>query len=495
MAKIAVAATDSQVGNTRRWLALVVIVIAAFMATLDDFIVFVAVPSIRQNLHMDAASTQWVVAGYVLAYGVAVVSGGRIGDIYGHKRIFILGLCGFSLTSLLCGFALNAPFLLTARILEGLTAALMFPQIFSLIKRMFPQKEQALAFGILGAVIGVAAIGGQLFGGVLLAAHIWGLTWQPIFFVNVPVGILAIIAALPLLSDSRSTTTTRIDGPGVLLAAATLLLFTFPLVQGHDLGWPAWIFIPLLASVFMAWIFIRYERYRTAHVGSPLLELALFRNGLFTQGIGILLLETALGSGLFFVLALYLQTGYHFSPLLAGLAFTPMAITYTTGSLLTSRLQALLGTRILGIGVLIASLGALLTIFVVTSAGTTLSVFSLLPLAIMGFGNALVATPLPGFIVSVAGDDAAGAAAGAISTAQQLGAALGVALIGVIFFGSLGLHPATSDYAHAFTNTLIYYTLGICIAQMFLVVGLPLAQQATEPTEMTTNLEQQEANS
>ncbi len=470
MAKISLPGAEA--AHSTRWLALVIIVLAAFMTTLDDFIVFVAVPSIRRDLHMDASAIQWVAAGYVLAYGVAVVSGGRLGDIYGHKRTFILGLCGFTVTSLLCGLASNAPFLLAARALEGIAAAVMFPQVFSLIKRMFRQEEQALAFAILGAVIGVAAIGGQLFGGVLLGANLWGLTWRPIFFVNIPVGMLAMLAALPLLRESRSATATRIDGPGVLLASATLLLFIYPLVQGHDAGWPLWSFALLIASVPAAWLFVRYERYRSAQVGSPLLELTLFRNALFTQGVCVLLLETALGSGLFFVLALYLQSGYHFSPFEAGLAFTPMAITYTVGSLLTARLRRLLGTRILSVGILIASLGTLWTFAVVTGAGSTLTITSLLPLAVMGFGNALVATPLPGLIVAVAGDDAAGAASGAISTAQQLGAALGIALIGVVFFGFLGPHPATADYARAFANTLVYYTLGVCIAQMFLVVNL-----------------------
>jgi EmrB/QacA subfamily drug resistance transporter len=443
------------------------------MTTLDDFIVFVAVPSIRRDLHMGASAIQWVVAGYVLAYGVAVISGGRLGDIYGHKRTFMLGLGGFTLASMLCGLAPNTPFLLAARLFEGLMAAIMFPQVFSLIKWMFPQEEQSLAVGILGAVIGVAAIGGQLFGGVLLGANIWGLTWRPIFFVNVPIGVIAALAALPLLSESRSATATRVDGPGVLLVSVVLLLFIYPLVQGREFGWPLWLFVFLIACVPATWLFLRYEQQRTAQIGSPLLELALFRNLLFTRGICILLLETALGSGFFFVLALYLQAGHNFSPFAAGLAFTPMAITYTLGSLVSSSLTRLLGTRILRVGIVIASIGTLWIWLVVTHVGAALTIPSLLPLAVMGFGNALVATPMPGFLIAVAGNDAAGAASGAISTAQQIGAALGVALIGVIFFGVLGSHPSMAGYTGAFAATLLYYTLAICVAQMLLSIGLP----------------------
>ncbi|HLZ60165.1 MAG TPA: MFS transporter, partial [Ktedonosporobacter sp.] len=190
---------DVTPGSVWRWLALGALVMTALMTTLDDFIVFVAVPSIKQDLHMNAAEIQWVVAGYVLAYGVMVVSGGRLGDIYGYKRMFLLGLLGFTLASLLCGIAPTTLFLLIARVVEGVMAALMFPQVFSLIKWMIPEKEQGLAFGILGAVIGISAIGGQLLGGVLLSANLWGLTWRPIFFLNVPVGICTALAALPLL--------------------------------------------------------------------------------------------------------------------------------------------------------------------------------------------------------------------------------------------------------------------------------------------------------
>ncbi len=470
MQTIAVAAP----GKAKRWGALYIIVLAAFMTTLDDFIVFVALPAIQRDLHASAAELQWVVAGYVLAYGVAVVSGGRLGDIYGHKRMFLLGTAGFTLFSLLCGVAPNILFLLVARVFEGILAAVMFPQVFSLIKHLFPEKEQPMAMGILGAVIGIAAIGGQLFGGILLGLNIWGLTWRPIFFVNVPIGVLALFAAAPLLRESRSQTTTRVDGPGVLFASISLLLIVYPLVQGHDLGWPLWLLVAPIVAIPAIWLFVRYERHRTAKIGSPLLELSLFRNLLFTRSIGVLLLETALGSGLFFVLALYLQVGHHFSAFDAGLAFTPMAITYTVGSLATSYLTRLLGTRILGVGILIASFGTLLTVAVITQAGNGLSILSLLPLAVMGFGNALVATPLPGFIIAVVGKDAVGAASGAISTAQQLGAALGVALIGIVFF-AVG---QGSGYTPAFASSLLYYILPVCLVQFFLVAGLPVMLNA-----------------
>ncbi len=471
--------TPDATGQPWRWLALCVVVAAAFMTTLDDFIVFVAEPGIQRGLHMSTAELQWVVAGYVLAYGVAVVTGGRLGDIYGRKRIFMLGLWGFTLASLLCGLAPSTPFLLAARVLEGLMAAMMFPQVFSLIKVMFRPAEQGLAIGIVGAVIGAAAIGGQLLGGLLLGAAIAGLTWQPIFFVNVPIGLAAALAAPFLLSESRSETATRVDGPGVLLVSLSLLLFTYPLVEGRETGWPRPLWACFAACLPATWLFIRYERYRTARVGSPLLELALFRNHLFVRSLLVLLLETALGSGLFFILALYLQIGHHFTPFNAGIVFTPMAITYVLGSLLSNAFVRRLGTRVLHIGIAIASLGTLVTLAAVVSSGETISLLTLLPLAIMGFGNALVATPLPGFIIAIVKNDALGAAAGAISTAQQLGPALGVAVIGVIFFGVLGPRTSGSAYSSAFATSLLCYTLAICVVQMVLVLGLP---RTLEPT-------------
>nr|BBH89218.1 MFS transporter [Thermosporothrix sp. COM3] len=457
-----------QMAARTRWLALVVLVLAAFMTTLDDFIVFVAEPALQRELHMDAAGLQWVIAGYVLAYGVLVVTGGRLGDIYGRKRLFLYGVWGFTLTSFLCGIAPDTLVLIIARILEGITAALMFPQVFSLLKVTFPEKEQGIALGIIGAVLGAAAIGGQLLGGLLLGANIGGLGWRPIFFVNVPVGLLAALAAPFLLRESRSTTATRVDGPGVLLATGTLFLLAFPLVEGREMGWPWWTLLCLVACLPVGWLFLRYEQRRTRMLGSPLLDLSLFRNTVFTRSILILLLETALGSAFFFILALYLQSGHHFSPFEAGLAFTPMAIAYTVGSLATSRLTPKLGTRILHLGILIAALGTVVT-FVVVSMTTKPTLLTMLPLAILGFGNALVATPLPGFILTVAGDDAAGAASGSISTAQQVGPALGIAVIGVIFFSLLG----EQHYTTAFSITMLCYILGICMLQMALALGLP----------------------
>lgn len=456
--------------SSLRWIALAIIVIAAVMTTLDDFVVFVAEPALQRDLHMSAAELQWVVAGYVLAYGVAVISGGRLGDIFGHLRIFRIGLWGFVLTSVLCGLAPNAPFLLGARVLEGLAAAIMFPQVFSLLKLTFSEREQPLAFGILGAVIGISAIAGQLVGGFLLGANLWGWQWRPIFLLNVPIGLLAVLLVPFLLVESRSTTATRVDVVGMVLSAGVLLLCIFPLVQGHEMGWSWWMWLVLLAFLPALWLFVAYERRRAIHPGSPLIELALFRHTVFVRGIALLLLETALGSSLFFILTLFLQSGYHFSAFEAALAFVPMAVSYTIGSLLTGTLIRYFQIRILQIGIAIASLGAITTCIIVQNSVGRVTTLSLLPLAIMGFGNALVATPLPGFIVSTVGKDAAGAASGTISMAQQVGPAFGVAVIGVVFFGVL--EGNASAYSAAFISSLLIVTLGICVLQLLLTFGL-----------------------
>lgn len=438
------ASTPAHLEGARGWIALSIILLAALMATVDDFIVIVSLPQIKDNVHLSAAESQWMVAAYLLAFSVLLLTGGRLGDIYGCKRMFLIGVSGFTLFSALCGLAPNALTLIIFRLAEGAMAALLVPQVFSLIKRLFSASAQKRAFALLGAVIGLSALSGQLIGALLLSADLWG--WRSIFLVNVPVGGCCALLACFLLHEVKSVhANTRGDAVGIVLATTTLGCVLFPLIQGNDAGWPAWMLLCVVACVPLGWFFVRYER---AYQGIPLLEVKRFRHSGFLRLSGTLLLEHALGSGLFFAMTLSLQDGFHFSPLLAALIFLPMAMAFTIGSLLWAALSRRCGRQVLLVGIAIASLGLTLTAIVVQTAWLFWLPWTL---AVTGFGNALIATPLPSFLMEGTAEDSPGSLAGLISTIQQIGAALGIGMTGALFF----LVLPTIGYPFAFVLVLL----------------------------------------
>ncbi len=226
--------------DTRRWLALAVVVSASFMAIFDQFVVNVAIPTMQRDLHASFAQIQFVIAGYALAYAVTLITGGRLGDIYGRKRLFMLGMAGFTLASALCGLAPGPELLVGARLVQGFGAALMSPQVLSIIQVTFPPEERSKALGVYGAVIGIASLAGQALGGFLIRADLFGLGWRIVFLINLPIGGAALIAARALVPETRSAAATRLDLGGVAIVTAGLFLLTFPLVEGRDAGWPVW---------------------------------------------------------------------------------------------------------------------------------------------------------------------------------------------------------------------------------------------------------------
>jgi len=272
-------------GDPRRWVALAVVLVAGFMQLVDISIVNVAIPSIQRDLDATYSQIQWVLAGYQLAFAVTLITGGRLGDIFGRKRLFMLGMAGFTLASALCGLAQSPGMLVGSRFLQGVMGAVMFPQILSVIQVTFPPRERGTAFGIFGATIGLATITGPLVGGLLIEGDLLGLGWRPIFLVNVPIGIGALVAAALYLRESRAPRALRLDPAGVGLATAGLLLLVYPLVQGRDLGWPAWTFASMAASVLVLAAFAAWERRKKAADGSPLVDLDLFRQRAFVAGV------------------------------------------------------------------------------------------------------------------------------------------------------------------------------------------------------------------
>ncbi|HEX6678701.1 MAG TPA: MFS transporter [Actinomycetes bacterium] len=430
--------------DPRRWVALAVVLIAAFMQLVDISIVNVAIPSIQRDLDATYSQIQWVLAGYQLAFAVTLITGGRLGDIFGRKRLFMLGMAGFTLASALCGLAQNPGMLIGSRVFQGLMGAIMFPQTLSVIQVTFPPRERGTAFGMFGATIGLATITGPLVGGLLINGDLLGLEWRPIFLVNVPIGVLALAAAARLLKESKAPYAIRTDLVGVGIVSAGLLLLVYPLVQGRDLDWPPWTFAAMVAAVPVLLLFAAWERRKKAADGSPLVDLALFRQRAFVAGL--------LVAGIFFMgipaffltFTIWLQIGLGFTALHAGLTGIPFAVGSALASAASTRLAPRLGRRILSLGTLLITIGMAGIIATVDRYGGATHSWQLIPaLAVCGLGLGSVIAPLVNVVLAgIRGQDA-GSASGVLTTVQQVGGAVGVALIGVIFFGLLGSHAGT----------------------------------------------------
>ena len=429
--------------DPRRWVALAVVLIAGFMQLVDISIVNVAIPSIQRDLDATYADIQWVLAGYQLAFAVMLITGGRLGDIFGRKRLFMIGMAGFTLASALCGLAQTPDMLIASRILQGLFGAIMFPQVLSIIQVTFPPQERATAFGLFGATIGLATITGPLVGGLLIQADLFGLEWRPIFLVNLPIGIAALAVAARFLVESKAPRALRLDPVGVVVVTAGLLLLVYPLVQGRDLGWPPWTFLSMAASVPVLAGFAVYERYKKALDGSPLVDMDLFRQRSFVPG---LLLAGIFFMGIpafFLTFSLWLQIGLGFSALHAGLTGAPFAVGSALASAASVRLVPILGRRILSAGSLLLVAGMVALMWTVDRYGGAVTSWQLLPaLLLCGLGLGSVIAPLVNVVLAGIRAQDAGSASGVLTTVQQIGGAVGVALIGVVFFGLLGSQAA-----------------------------------------------------
>jgi len=448
--------TGGTVAAARRpWLVLAVVLIGTFMAVLDVAIVNVAIPSIREDLHASFGEVQLVISAYTLTYASLLVTGGRLGDLFGRKRMFMLGLALFSTASAACGIAPSSGVLIGARAVQGIGGAMLYPQVLAILQLTFEGEARTRALGIFGSVAGIAAVAGQVLGGALLALNVFGLGWRPTFLVNVPLGVLAIVAAFAILPPDEHERRGSLDLGGVVLTAATLALLIVPLVEGRELGWPLWTLVSLVLSLCGAGAFFAYERRISARGGSPLVRLDLFRNAAFASGVPIAALFTAAYAGFLLLLAVYLQVGLGFSPLQAALTYTPNATGFFVASLAAPRLVPLLGRHVLSVGYVVAAFGLLASAATAAAAGGNLAGWQLAPsLFVAGVGQGLGMSPLVGTIIGSLEARDAGSGAGVVTTTLQVGNALGVALIGLIFFGLLGARQAPADYATTFASVL-----------------------------------------
>ncbi|MCA6969554.1 MFS transporter [Pectobacterium carotovorum] len=462
--------------NSPPWLGLSVLLMAGFVTIFDLFVVNVAIPSMQADLGASFAQIGFIVAGYELAFGVLLITGGRLGDVFGRRRLFVVGMAGFTLASALCGLAPSAGFLIGARILQGLAAALLFPQVYASIRVNFDGDDSRRAFGLLGMTLGLAAIAGQVLGGWLVHANLFGLGWRSIFLINVPIGLLA-IASARFIPESRTPQRPSLDWAGVALVSVGLTLLLVPLIEGPEQGWPAWSLWMLATAALLLTVFHRQQERRQLAGYLPLVDMRLLAQRRFLLGVLLVLLVYSTSSSFFLCFALLVQTGLGLDPFLAGSIFAPCSVGFVLASLAAPRLVARWGTPVIVMGALVYAVSIGLLIMQVQIAGADLVAVRLIPvLVVVGAGQGFIMTPLLNLVLGFVDEVQAGMASGVISTVQQVGAALGVAVVGILFGTALatgdGAVAQAGQYVAAFVAGMLYNLIAallVCILLLMLV--------------------------
>jgi EmrB/QacA subfamily drug resistance transporter len=426
--------------HPKRWGVLALVLAAESMDLLDGTIVNVAAPTIRTNLHASAAGLQWIIGGYALAFAIGLITGARLGDIYGRKRIFILGALGFVAASVACGFAVSPAMLIWCRLAQGTAAALLIPQGLGIIRSVFAPDEVGSAFAFFGPVVGLSSMLGPIIGGALIDADAFGSGWRLIFFVNLPLGLLAAFGAVRLMPESTAPRRPRLDLVGTLLAALAMGTLIYPLIQGQSAGWPAWTYLMLAASVLTFGLLVAWSR-RSHRVGrDPLVEASIFRHRSYVAGLGSIVVFFAGMIGTLLVLTLYLQFGERFTPIHAGVTLAPFAVGSAGGAVLAAAvLVPRFGRSVLQVGAVVIAGGIWWLHDVIAAHGLATTSLSLAaPQILLGLGIGMLISPLFGFILTSVTDDEVGSASGVLNASQQLAGAIGIAVLGTIFFATLG---------------------------------------------------------
>lgn len=452
------------------WLGLSILLLAGFVTIFDLFVVNVAIPSMQAELGASLSQIGFIVAGYELAFGVLLVTGGRLGDLFGRRRLFILGMAGFTAASFLCGIASTVEILIGARVLQGLAAALLFPQVYASIRVNFSGDDSRRAFGFLGMTLGLAAIAGQILGGFLVEADIFDLGWRTIFLINVPIGVFAILTAR-FIPETRSPERPALDWPGVALVSLGLTALLVPLVEAPSHGWQVWSFLSLAGAALLLATFHRHQERRRKTGHQPLVDMTLIRQPRFAQGGLLVLLIYSTASSFFLCFALLAQTGFGLSPFEAGSVFVPCSIAFVILSLSAPRLVARFGTPAIAMGAVVYAVSFTVLIGQVWIAGADLMVAHLVPaLIVVGGAQAMIMTPLLNLVLGFVDERQAGMASGVVSTLQQVGAALGVAMVGILFGAALGAGPEgqAARYASAFVAGMSYNAAAAAMAALLL---------------------------
>ncbi|MFF9769101.1 MFS transporter [Streptomyces sp. NPDC014636] len=421
-----------------RWAALFVILAAEVMDLLDAVVTNIAGPAMRADLGGGASTLQWLAAAYTLSMAVGLVTGGRLGDIHGRRRMFLVGAAGFTVGSLLCAISVSPEMLIASRVVQGLFGAVMLPQGLGMIKEMFPPKESQKAFGLFGPVMGLSAVCGPILAGWLVDADYFGTGWRMIFLINLPLGAAALLGALRYLPRSQSGGKPRLDIPGMLLVSTAALLIIFPLVQGREYDWPAWTFAMMAASVIVFAVFGVYESRRGKAGRDPLVVPSLFRKRGFSGGMTLGLVFFSTMQGFMLVLNLYAQIGLGYTPLKSGLLMIPWSGGMVVGFGIAQGV-ARFGRAVLQAGALVMAVGVFGVWLTLDVVGDDIGPWQLMPsLLVTGIGMGLLMAPFFEIVLASVEQHETGSASGTMTAVQQLGGAFGVALLGTVFFGLLG---------------------------------------------------------
>ena len=445
-----------------RWIAFGSVMAASVMELMDSTIVGVAGPAIREDLGGSYADLQWMGAAYTLALAVLLLTGGRLGDLFGRKRILMIGIGGFTLASASAAAAVSPDMLIGSRVLQGVFGALMLPQGFGLIRDLFPASEMGKVWGMFGPIMGLSAVVGPIVGGTLVDADLLGSGWRSIFAVNLPIGIAAFaIAAKYIPGKPGSARSTRLDLPGVAIAGVATFMLVYPLVQGRELGWPTWVKLLLAGSVPVFALFAAYQLRRKRSGATPLVEPSIFANRSYVSGVAFALFFFGAMGGVMLTTGILLQIGLDYSPIHAALTMAPWAFGAILGSAFGGINMHKLGRTILHIGLALMALGLLAQYAALQIAGTGIDHWDLVaPNLIGGAGMGMIFVPLFDVILGGVEDRELGSAAGVLGSIEQLGIALGIAVLGTIFFGAVGTEQAARAFVDAAETTSLV-TVGV----------------------------------
>ncbi|MFB2555394.1 MFS transporter [Herbiconiux liangxiaofengii] len=471
----------------RAWRALIVLLAGMFIALLDTTIVNVALPTIRTSIDASEATLSWIISGYALAFGLALIPAGRIGDRIGHKWVFFTGLALFTVASLACGLAQDSTQLIVARVVQGLAGGIFVPSVTAFIQLLFPPRSRGKAFAIMGAVIGVSSALGPIVGGLIIQAFGEESGWRLVFGVNLPIGLATLVAAVFLLpartaaADGAPAERPKLalDWVGLVLVSAALVALLVPLIEGQDEGWPLWTILSLVAGVLLLVAFGAWEVRYTRRDKVPLVPPSLFRHPAFTGGVVLALVYFASFTSIFFTISLLWQAGLGHTALESGAVSIPFAIGSIVGSSQSSRLAQRLGRTVLVIGTaaVVVGLAAIWVILLVTPPADLTNWLLLAPLLVAGAGNGLFIAPNAQFIVATVDRKEAGSASGVISAMQRVGSAIGIAVVGSVFFGSLVVGQGSPDaLATGFVNSsavAMAVSTGFAVLAFLLVFALP----------------------
>ncbi|MCE5172735.1 MFS transporter [Paenibacillus profundus] len=444
--------------DPRRWYALAVILLPTLLISLNTYMIQVALPTMQNSLHASFSEAQLMVTGFSLGLAVALIVSGKLGDIYGRKRMLLIGVSGFTVMAALGGLTSDPTLLIAIRIVQGLAAALIQPQVLSTMQVSFLPREKALAFGFYGAMIGFGFAFGLILGGILVNWNPFDLGWRTVFFFNVPFGILVLLL-LPIIPESRGGRAQSIDWAGTVLLMSGLFLLVYPLSEGQKQGWPIWTWSCLLLALPVLFAFIAVEIRKRKRDASPLVDLTIFKHRSFGVGMATVVLIYLSMFSFFFILSYYLQFGLHYNVQYTSLIFLPLGIGFFLTSLVSSRIVRRWGMAVLKIGALVMG-GCILLLIgsLYVDAMDLLHVRNILILLIYGLGLGMVTTPLVNVVLSAVPIKDAGTGSGLFTTFMYLANSLGVALIGILFSASLGqslIEAELPDYVRAFSTSLI----------------------------------------